>query len=282
MIGIIGCGAMGSGMIENLVAKNHPVLGFDLSEDCRNKVKELGAQVTQSTDEICANCDLIILSLPKAEIVRSVVEQLAPNLNAGTIILDASTSEPDTTQQIAKQLLELGCYFLDAPLSGGPKGARAGTMTMLLGGDAKCIDRIKPILEDMTGTMLHVGPSGSAHAAKIANNLLCAANLVLVSEMAHLAEKVDVDLETLLAGVNAGSGRSGVSEVNFPTWITNQAYDSGFTMGLMRKDVGLATKLAEQYNMELPATKAIYDVWQESRELLDDSADFNEIYKYGK
>ncbi|MFK7835435.1 MAG: NAD(P)-dependent oxidoreductase [Sulfitobacter sp.] len=279
MIGLIGCGAMGGAMIERLVERGHEVQCYDAMPEARALAGAKGGKVCETMDVLAQNCDRIILSLPKAEIVARVMADLVPHLRAGTIVLDTSTSEPDTTKRIAAEAA--GYTFIDGPVSGGPSGARAGTMTMVLGGPAEAIEALRPVLDDLTAKTVHVGAVGAGHAAKIANNLLCAANLVLVSEMARLAESCDIPLESLLQGVNAGSGRSGVSEVNFPKWIMNGAYDSGFTMGLMRKDVGLATKLASQGGLDLPATQAIAAIWEASRELLADSADFNEIFKYG-
>ncbi|MCJ7871157.1 NAD(P)-dependent oxidoreductase [Phaeobacter sp. J2-8] len=279
MIGIVGCGAMGGAMIARLVEKGHQVLCYDAMPEARARAVANGATACESLATLAQSCDQIILSLPKAEVVTSVMADLVPHVQAGTIILDTSTSEPDTTKMLAAAAD--GYIFLDGPVSGGPGGARAGTMTMVLGGPAAAIDALRPVLDDLTAKTVHVGPAGSGHAAKIANNLLCAANLVLVSEMARLAQSCDIPLDSLLQGVNAGSGRSGVSEVNFPKWILNGAYDSGFTMGLMRKDVGLATKLAGQGGLDLPATAAIAAIWENSRDTLADSADFNEIFKYG-
>lgn len=269
---------MGGAMIARLVEKGHKVHCYDAIPEARARAEANGGRACASLAELAQTCDQIILSLPKAEIVTSVMADLAPHVRAGTIILDTSTSEPDTTK--AHAAAAVGYTFLDGPVSGGPAGARTGTMTMVLGGPAEAIDALRPVLDDLTAKTVHVGLAGAGHAAKIANNLLCAANLVLVSEMARLADSNGISLESLLQGVNAGSGRSGVSEVNFPKWILNEAYNSGFTMGLMRKDVGLATKLASQGGLNLPATEAIVAIWENSRALLEDSADFNEIYKY--
>ncbi|MGI9492022.1 MAG: NAD-binding protein, partial [Geminicoccaceae bacterium] len=126
-----------------------------------------------------------------------------------------------------------------------------------------------------------VGGSGAGHAAKIANNMLCAANLVLVAEAVRLGQAAGVDAKDLLEGVKAGSGRSGVSEVNFPKWILNEAFDSGFTMGLMRKDVNLAMQLAQSEGVALEGFAAIARIWLEGSKAIPDSADFNEITKYG-
>jgi 3-hydroxyisobutyrate dehydrogenase len=281
MIGLIGCGAMGGAMIARLVEQGRTVQCYDASSEARARAEASGGQVCGSMSALAAECDVIVLSLPRADIVMQVMSELSPHINPGTVVLDTSTSEPETTKALAKAAAEANYVFLDGPVSGGPLGARNGAMTMVMGGPSEAIDQIRPILKDLTAKIVHVGPSGSGHAAKIANNLLCAANLVLVSEMAQLAESSGIPLADLLEGVNAGSGRSGVSEVNFPKWILNAAYNSGFTMGLMRKDVGLAVKLANAAKLDLPASRAIAAIWESSRAELPDTADFNEIFKYG-
>lgn len=281
MIGLVGLGAMGGGYLSRLMEQDCNLLCFDeMSEACA-RAEKAGAKVAGSLADF-ATCDTVILSLPKAANVASVMDELGPHLKPGTIVVDTSTSEPDTTKRLAVTAKSNGYTFLDGPVSGGPLGARTGTMTMVVGGDETAFAKVKPLLEKMTGKLVHIGPSGAGHTVKIANNLLCAANLVLMSEMAQMAERAGISLSELLTGINAGSGRSGVSEVNFPKWIMNETYDSGFTMGLMRKDVGLATGLAERLGIELPATETIAAIWENSREMLDDSADFNEIYKYRK
>lgn len=280
MIGVIGCGAMGGAMIARLTEKGHALKCYDALPDTRARIAASGAAVCEGLGSIAASCEFIILSLPRAEIVEQVMSELGPLLQSGAVVLDASTSEPDTTKALAAKASRAGYVFIDGPVSGGPAGARAGTMTMVLGGPEHAVDKVRPVLEDLTAKIVHIGPAGSGHAAKIANNLLCAANLVLFSEMARLADSTGVSLDSLLEGVNAGSGRSGVSEVNFPKWIKDANYNSGFSMGLMRKDVGLAIKLADSAELKLPATRAIAAIWQASSSLLDDGADFNEIYKF--
>ncbi|MGY6632681.1 MAG: NAD(P)-dependent oxidoreductase [Alkalilacustris sp.] len=281
-VGLIGLGAMGTGMLTRLRETSHEVLCFDADPGAMARAAGLGGTTVASTAELGGGaCAVILLSLPRAEVVRSVMRDLMAQLAPGTVVVDTSTSEPETTRALAAEAQARGAQFLDAPVSGGPRGARDGTMSMIVGGDVGAFEQVRPVLERMTGKLLHIGPSGAGHTAKIANNLLCAANLVLVSEMAHLARRGGVALEDLLAGVNAGSGRSGVSEANYPRWIMTGAYDSGFTMGLMRKDVGLACALADRLGLDLPATRAIAGIWNDSRALLSDDADFNEIHRYG-
>ena len=279
-IGIIGCGSMGGAMATHLNSIGQSVLCFDVTPSIREKINAAGLALASSAGELATQCDRIVLSLPNAPIVRDVMTELHTVIKADSIILDMSTSEPNTSKQIALQAQSAGYAFIDAPVSGGPAAAGSGNMTMLLGGSEKDINRVRPLIDQLAAKVVHVGESGAGHAAKIANNMLCAANLVLVSEAIRLAEASGIPAEALLEGVNAGSGRSGVSEVNFPKWILNDAFDSGFTMGLMRKDVRLAIDLAKQSNTSLPGFSRIADIWESSCQTINDQDDFNAISKY--
>ncbi len=281
-IGLIGCGNMGGAMAVYLAGAGHAPLCFDRDPQCLARVSAAGCQVADSQLEVASACELIVLSLPKADIVRGVMEAITPHVSPGSVVIDTSTSEPGTTRDMNKLAIENGFNFVDAPVSGGPAAAGTGTMTMLIGGDDDAVSKAQPVLDLLGGRIVRVGPSGSGHAAKIANNLLCAANLVLVGEMVRLGVAAGVRAEDLLEGINAGSGRSGVSEVNFPRWILDESFDSGFSMGLMRKDVKLAIDLAAGKGMQLPASQAIADIWNDSRSEIADEADFNCITKYRK
>ncbi len=278
-IGVIGCGSMGGGMARQLLAAGYSLCCFDPRAEVLHELSEAGAEPAASANEVANAAQVIILSLPKAVFVEAVMSDIAADIQPGSIVLDTSTSEPATSQRMAALGEQRGFTFVDGPVSGGPAAANAGTMTMLLGGDRVAIDTMKPVLDVLTAKTVFVGGSGAGHAAKIANNMLCAANLVLVAEAVRLGESCGVQAQDLLEGVNAGSGRSGVSEVNFPKWVLNGAFDSGFTMELMRKDVGLAIKLAQESGVELAGFKPIADVWLTDSEHVPNSADFNEIVK---
>lgn len=279
-VAIIGLGAMGGAMAARLLETGHAVTGFDALPEACARAEAQGVSIAASLQDLGALGAPIILSLPKAALVRDVMAQLRPHLSKGALVIDTTTSEAETSRAEASAASAQGAAFLDAPVSGGPAGARAGTMTMVIGGEAAALDVARPLLADLTAKIVHVGPSGAGNIAKIANNLLCAANLTLVSEMVHLAGRAGVAPEDLLEGINAGSGRSGVSEVNFPRWILNGAFDSGFTMGLMRKDCGLAEALADAFGASAPVTRKVASLWEDSRAMLPDSADFNEIYRF--
>lgn len=278
--GLIGCGNMGGGMARRLLDEGAEVLCFDPSESIRRALVDSGCSVAMSAMEVAASVDILFLSLPTAEIVESVMTTISDAIQPGCIIVDTSTSKPGTSQKLSKIASEKGYHFLDAPVSGGPFAANDGTMTMLIGGDPAAFEKAKPLLEKITAKIVQVGPSGAGHAAKIANNMLCAANLVLVGEAIKIAEAAGVSAPELLEGINAGSGRSAVSEINYPRWILNNAFDSGFTMGLMRKDVRLAQELADKNGIQLPGFSAIAAMWGDSATTLPDSDDFNRIYEY--
>jgi 3-hydroxyisobutyrate dehydrogenase len=279
-IGIIGCGNMGGGMARRLVAAGQTPLCFDPSAATLAQMREAGAQTAASAQDLARAAGVIVLSLPKASVVEAVMADIAAEIAPGTMVLDTSTSEPGTSQAMARLGAARGFAFVDGPVSGGPAAANAGTMTMLLGGAPEAIALLRPLLEILTAKTVVVGGSGAGHAAKIANNMLCAANLVLVAEALRLGAAAGVAPADLLEGINAGSGRSGVSEVNFPKWVLNGAFNSGFTMGLMRKDVGLALDLAKASGVELTGFAAIAEIWRNGSGHIPDAADFNAIVGY--
>lgn len=280
-IGVIGCGNMGGGMVGQLIAAGKDVSCYDPDTDIQARMRSIGARVADTAKGLVGGQEIIILSLPKAQVVETVMAEVAPSLKAGAIVLDTSTSTPTTSQAMAKLGQTNGFDFIDGPVSGGPSAANTGTMTMLLAGDQAAIDRLASVIDILTAKNVVVGGSGAGHAAKIANNMLCAANLVLVAEAVRMCQAAGVSAEGLLEGVNAGSGRSGVSEVNFPKWVLSDTFDSGFTMGLMRKDVGLALELAKQTGVDLDGFAGIADIWLSKSGAIPDTSDFNEITKYG-
>ncbi len=281
-IGLIGCGNMGGGMARHMLSSGCGLVCYDPSPTIREDMQTAGAEVTSSEAEVARAVEIVILSLPKAPVVESVMAVIAPHLVQGAVVLDTSTSEPGTSQAMATLGKTHGFDFVDGPVSGGPAAANTGTMTMLLGGDATAIKKLRPVLDILTSKTVVVGGSGAGHAAKIVNNMLCAANLVLVAEAVRLGAAAGVRADDLLEGINAGSGRSGVSEVNFPKWVLNDAFDSGFTMGLMRKDVGLALKLAKTSGVDLAGFDRIADLWLRGSEHIPDEADFNAIVGYNE
>jgi 3-hydroxyisobutyrate dehydrogenase len=193
------------------------------------------------------------------------------------VIIDTSTLSPRAVRGFAEQAKARGVFYLDAPVSGGPAGAAAGSMAMMVGGDAAALERATPILQHLTARLLHIGPSGAGQVAKLVNNLLVASHLVTAGEALRLGAAAGVSPEALLPVLNGASGRSAVTEVNWPRWIIPGSFDSGFSAGLMRKDVGLALELARELDVTLEATGRAAALWHEMRAAVPDAADFNRL-----
>ncbi len=283
-VGVIGLGNMGRGMALTLLRKGFKVVGTDVSPAIREALAQEGVAVKESIGEVVAECDIVILSLPTAAIVQEVVagpKGIIANAKQGLLVVDTSTSHPDTTRRLAEKLNAVGMQMLDAPVSGGPKGAITGTMAMVIGGSAADLARAEPVLAAMTAKRVHVGDSGAGHVAKIANNLFAAAHLLIAGEVTRMAEQAGVSTEQLLQGINAGSGRSFITEHSYPTWIMNGKFDSGFTMKLMRKDVRLSQELITALAIDLPMSAKVAELWARSAESIADDEDFNRIVELG-
>lgn len=276
-VGVIGLGNMGGGMAATLAGKGFDVRGFDLSEAALAQAKEKGVKPITDRKQLIRESDVLILSLPKAEHVEAVCLGQGGVIEfggEGLIVVDTTTSTPEASRKVATALARMGIAFIDAPVSGGPKGAATGTMSMVIGAEDADLARAMPVLEGMSGTRVHVGKCGAGNVAKIANNMLAACHLISTAEAVSMAAKAGVEPEKLLQGLNAGSGRSGATQVMFPHWVLNKAYDSGFTMGLMRKDVGLASDLADSLDLDLPLSRIVALLWEASSESLPDNEDF--------
>ena len=279
-VGLVGLGNMGRGMALSLKRGGHRVLGFDVAEAPRKALAEEGVETFPSVAELCKMAEILILSLPTAAIVEEVVmgvDGILAQARPGLLVVDTSTSHPEITRKLSIRLAAAGVSMIDAPVSGGPKGAISGTMTMVIGGADADVARAVPVLESISAKRVHVGPIGAGHVTKIINNLLCAAHLLTAAEAVKIARKAGVDSARLLEGINAGSGRSGVTLVNFPTWVLNGAFDSGFTMKLMRKDVRLAEQLIGELGLSLPLAADTAKIWTNSAGSIADGDDFNRI-----
>lgn len=276
-VGVIGLGNMGGGMAATLARKGFNVSGFDLSEAALSAAEEKGVKPVRDGAALISSVDILILSLPKAQHVEAVCLSAGGIIEVGVeglIVVDTTTSTPEASRHVAAQLKAKGIAFIDAPVSGGPKGAATGTMSMVIGADEADLARAMPILENISGVRVHVGDVGAGNVAKIANNMLAACHLISTAEAVSMAAHAGVDPAKLIEGLNAGSGRSGATQVMFPTWVLNKAYDSGFTMGLMRKDVGLAKDLSDAMDLDLPLSRKVAELWKDSSETLADDEDF--------
>ncbi len=198
---VVGLGQMGGNMALTLSAAGFTVTGSDVFEQARARLADAGLPVVRP--EALPTGDVYLLSLPTSAHVREVLEvspgifHLAPK---GSVIVDTSTSDPAISRELAEKAAAAGLQWLDAPVSGGPKGAATGKLGMLLGGEATTIERVMPMLEAISVKRTHVGGPGSGHVVKLANNYLCAAHLLTTAEAVAMAAKAGVEPAACLAG----------------------------------------------------------------------------------
>jgi 3-hydroxyisobutyrate dehydrogenase len=280
-VGVIGLGSMGLGMAQTLVGKGFRTLGFDVSEARWDSAVAAGVERARNVGEVFAEARFVVFSLPSAREVEAVVKAPGGLLERKgakrVIVIDTSTSEPDVSRALATELAAVGHGFIDAPVSGGPLGASSGNLTMMIGGSEEDVALARPVIESMASKILHVGPTGAGNVAKLVNNMLVAAHMITTSEGLRLAAAAGVDPDAALRVVNAATGRSAISEIHFPKWIMSERFDSGFSMGLMRKDVRLARELAERVGVDLPIAQAVSRQWGPENGQLADTDDFTRM-----
>jgi 3-hydroxyisobutyrate dehydrogenase len=282
-VGVVGLGNMGLGMAATLARKGFTVLGYDVSQARRAAIEATGVRFLPALTDVLQRADALVFSLPYARDVEAVVTTergLLGRRDRKVVVIDTSTSDPGTTRRLAARLAETGHALLDAPVSGGPSGAAEGTLTMMIGGEEIDVAMARPVLEAMSTRAVHVGPPGAGNIAKLVNNLLVAAHLVTTGEAIRLSESAGLSAADALKVVNTATGRSAVSEVMFPRWILPGTFDSGFSAGLMRKDVRLALDLATETGSDLPLSVHVGQIWDSTRASIPDTADFTRMADY--
>jgi 3-hydroxyisobutyrate dehydrogenase len=253
MIGYVGLGNMGGALAERL-ALSRKVLAFDLNETACQRLAKAGAEIAADLRELADRCDVILLCLPTSQHVEKALKGeggLAGALRPGTIVVDQTSGDPNITRRLATELAEQGVTLIDAPVSGGPQGAAAGTIAIMVGSDAATFEKVKPIFDAITPNVFHAGEIGAGQVIKLANNLLSGGTRLLSLEAVTLAVKNGVSAETavniLLAsgGANFWLGKYGES------LLVRGEIPSSFTLGLIHKDVKLACQMGVDSGMPM-------------------------------
>lgn len=280
-IGFIGLGNMGAPMTAQLIAGGYRVQAYDVVPEARAHAVEAGASEALDLAAAVSGADAVILMLPNSQIVSSVLndESLLAAIGAGTLVVDMSSSEPASTRELAAHLAGHAVAMVDAPVSGGVKGAQNGTLTIMVGGSDDDVARILPVLEKL-GKPTHAGPIASGHAIKALNNLLSATHLWITSEAMIAGEKFGLDPKVMLEIFNGSSGRSGSTENKWPNFILPGTFNSGFGLRLMLKDMKIAVQLADQAGAPSVLGQEAVDLWQSAADGLEPGADHTEIARW--
>jgi len=279
----IGLGRMGLPMTRRLAAAGIAVRGYDVSEAARARVDEIdGAGVAASAADAAGGCAAVILMLPTSDAVEAVLleEGLLEALEPPAILIDMGSSEPLRTRALAERAAARGIEMLDAPVSGGVRGAVEGTLTIMVGGPESAFEACRPMFEAMGGNVRHVGRAGAGHALKALNNMLSAVHLLASCEALAVAERFGIDPAVFVDVVNTSSGRSGSTDNKLPNYVIPAKFDSGFTMGLMVKDMAIAVSLGEGLGVSPELGESALDAWKRALAALSDDADHTEISRW--
>jgi 3-hydroxyisobutyrate dehydrogenase len=288
-VGFIGLGNMGLPMAANLIKAGHAVSGFDINEDAGARLAAGGGTKVQSVAEACTDAEVVITMLPTGEHVCEVYLGEAGVLAAvgpATLLIDSSTIDVETAREVAQSARAKGLAMIDAPVSGGVAGAQAATLTFMVGGGEDAFERARPLLEVMGKTIVHAGGPGNGQAAKICNNMILGASMIVVAEAFLLAEKLGLDAQKLFDISSKSSGQCW-SMTSYcpvpglvPTSPANRDYKAGFTAAMMLKDLKLAQAAARATRATTPLGAGAAAVYERFVDSGDGGVDFSGIIRY--
>jgi len=299
-VGFIGLGNMGIPMTRRLVAAGYHVRGLDTSAEARENFAAIGSSdagggVTAITElgSVGDGADAVILMLPDSDIVERVLlgrlarepadtpaGGLLVNLAPGTTIIDMSSSDPARTRVLAELAGSARMTLIDAPVSGGVAGARAGSLMIMVGGPSESFERFKPMLSAIGKRVVHAGDVGAGHAVKALNNLMSAAHLLASSEALIAGRRFGLDPAVMLEIINGASGRSGSTENKWPNYVLTEKYDAGFSIRLMVKDLKLALGIEHATGVPSAASEAVVATWEAALADLPPDVDHTTIARW--
>lgn len=265
-VAFVGLGVMGGPMAAHLAKAGFAVRSYD-----RN-----GKGTCASLREAVRNADFLVTMLPDGHAVRRVVLASLPHLAKNALVLDTSSSDPADIRALAAR----GARIVDAPVSGAVVGARAATLTFMVGGKPADVRRAMPLLRAMGTQIFHVGPLGAGDVVKALNNYLGAVGTLAGFEALLVARAFRLDPKPMLAAINASTGRNSTTAVKIARDILPRAFASGFKLRLMTKDVSIAAGLARTVRVRTPFLQATLRMWRQAQRRLPANADHSEIYKY--
>ena len=290
-IGFIGTGTMGQPMLANLVRKGFEVVAFDIVPAALDAAAKLGATRSASVGEAAASSDLMITMLPSSANVEAAylgAGGIVETVVRGRLCVDMSTIDPGTSQRVAARLNERGVRFLDAPVSGGVSGAVAGTLAIMVGGDAGDLEEARPVLAAMGSNIIHVGAVGAGEVAKLCNNLISGSALIAVAEAFRIGEAFGVDPQILTNVIAKSSGATWVMEHMHPVpgivdaAASNRQYAPGFMTDLMAKDLALAVNAAREKRVPVVVAPAAQQLYRLASAHGLGREDFSAVYKFLK
>lgn len=278
-IGFIGLGNMGKPLAERLL-KKYQLYVYDLDAKNLKYFLNKGALACSSPSDLASNTSRIFLCLPTSTVVEKVIygeNGLLETTTKGSFIIDMTTGEPEITRKISKTLQSREINFIDAPVSGGPKGANQGNIAIMVGGTKTQFSIVKSIMDDISSNIFYAGEVGSGHSIKAGNNLLNLICRMATFEVISMLVKDGVKPETAVNIIQKSSGRNYATEITLPDNILSGKMFQGFSTGLMKKDAGVATKIAIANDIEIPLGKLSQELLKNTIDEFGENADMSNV-----
>lgn len=277
-IAFIGLGIMGSPMAANLVKAGHDVVGYDVSRERVARLEAAGGKGAAGIAEAVADADVVITMLPDSPQVEEVAPVVLAHGASGLIYLDMSTIKPETSRRVAREAAAKGIRALDAPVSGGERGAVDGTLSIMVGGTDEDFAAARPVLGALGTTIVHVGPAGAGQTVKAANQLVVGGIYGLVAEAIVLLEASGVDPAAGLDVLAGGLAGSRILDLKRHTMIKRE-FAPGFRIDLHHKDMGIALAAAREAGVALPLTAQVAQLVAAARAQGHGSLDHSALLK---
>jgi 3-hydroxyisobutyrate dehydrogenase len=254
----IGLGVMGLPMARNLAAAG--VCDLVVHDVDPTRAHEVAARAGEPAAE-AGQADVLLLMVPSSDVVEQLLlgDGLLERLRPGSVVLDMSSSRPASTVELARRAAERGVAYVDAPVSGGQAKAVTGELSIMAGGDAEPVERVRPLLSAMGSTIHRTGPAGSGHAVKALNNLLSAIGIAGAAEVLTAGTKFGLDPKVMLDVINSSTGRNQATQVKFEPYVLSGTFDSGFALSLMVKDLRTALQIADDTGTPTPVARTVVD-----------------------
>ena len=281
-VGFIGLGAIGRPIAVHLAHRYDLVVWNRTQARADSFGRETGAALAATPRQAAAGRELVFTCLPNSPEVELILygpDGLEAGLEPGAILVDLTSGIPAASRRIAERLAERHIAFLDAPVSGGTAGAEAGTLTIMVGGDAEQFERIRPVLEAFGRRIVRVGPVGAGHALKAVHNMLIAVNVFALGEGLTTLAKAGVTPRVALEVINNANGRSFVSEKLVPERVLTGLWPRTFRLALLDKDVDIARALAADEGVEAPLIETVSELLHRARATLGEEADHVEAIR---
>jgi 3-hydroxyisobutyrate dehydrogenase len=267
-VGFIGLGIMGKAMAQNLMKAGYTLTIYNRTEASANSLISAGATLASSPKSVAERTDVVITMVTDSEAVVEVVlgkDGVIEGAHEGMVLIDMSTISPKVTREISAKLAGRGVRMLDAPVSGGDTGAKAATLTIMVGGPTSAFDECLPMLQALGKKVVHMGDTGAGQLTKLSNQILIAGNMVGLCECLLFAKKAGLDLDKLIDSLSAGAASSWAL-VNLGPKVAGRDFAPGFKVKLLQKDLKYVISTAYDMQAAVPATMLVHELYKKLEE----------------